>query len=153
MSFWRRSFPRRRTHKGLNRRRWLQVMGASFALAGVAGCGRKQELLPFAQRPEDRVPGKPQQYATAMDLSGSAIGLLVTCVDGRPIKVEGNPDHPQSLGATPLAGPGGDSGAVRPGPQPAGTGAAERQFVGEVRRNDAERIWRAWRSVKGRAWQ
>ena len=76
-------------------------MGASFALAGVAGCeAKKQELLPFAHRPEGRVPGKPQRYATAMDLSGHAIGLLVTCVDGRPIKIEGNPLHPQSLGAS-----------------------------------------------------
>ncbi len=93
-------FPEAVDPGGMNRRRWLQVMGASFALAGVAGCETKrQEILPFAKRPEGRTPGKPQQFATAMDLSGSAIGLLVTCVDGRPIKVEGNPQHPQSLGA------------------------------------------------------
>ena len=76
-------------------------MGASFALAGVAGCeAEKQELLPFAHRPEGRVPGKPERYATAMDLSGHASGLMVTCVDGRPVKIEGNPLHPQSLGAS-----------------------------------------------------
>ena len=67
----------------------------------MAGCeAEKQELLPFAHRPEGRVPGKPQRYATAMDLSGHAIGLMVTCVDGRPVKIEGNPLHPQSLGAS-----------------------------------------------------
>ena len=76
-------------------------MGASLALAGVGGCRwEKAEILPFAERPPERTPGKPQRYATAMDLGGSAIGLLVTCVDGRPIKIEGNPEHPASLGAT-----------------------------------------------------
>jgi MoCo/4Fe-4S cofactor protein with predicted Tat translocation signal len=94
-------FPEVADPGGINRRRWLQIMGASMALAGVAGCEtEKQELLPFAKRPDGRTPGKPQQFATAMDLSGSAIGLLVTCVDGRPVKVEGNPQHPQSLGAS-----------------------------------------------------
>ncbi len=94
-------FPETADPGGINRRRWLQVMGASFALAGVAGCEtKKQEVLPFAHRPEGRTPGESQQYATAMDLSGSAIGLLVTSVDGRPIKVEGNPEHPQSLGGS-----------------------------------------------------
>ncbi len=100
-AFLEAEFPETADPGGLNRRRWLQIMGASFALAGVAGCeAKKQELLPFALRPEGRVPGKPQRYATAMDLSGHAIGLLVTCVDGRPIKIEGNPLHPQSLGAS-----------------------------------------------------
>lgn len=94
-------FPQEADPKGLNRRRWIQLMGASFALAGVAGCETEQrEFLPFAQRPEGYVPGKAQRFATAMDLSGSALGLLVTCVDGRPVKVEGNPLHPDSLGAT-----------------------------------------------------
>jgi molybdopterin-containing oxidoreductase family iron-sulfur binding subunit len=76
-------------------------MGASLALAGVGGCRwEKEEVLPFVNRPADRTPGKRKRYATAMDLAGSAIGLLVTSVDGRPIKIEGNPEHPHSLGAT-----------------------------------------------------
>jgi len=96
-------FPETADPGGINRRRWLQVMGASLALAGFAGCpGPKQEVLPFAKRPEGRTPGKPQRYATAMDLAGSAVGLMVTCVDGRPVKVEGNPQHPQSLGASDM---------------------------------------------------
>jgi MoCo/4Fe-4S cofactor protein with predicted Tat translocation signal len=100
-AFLEAEFPESADPGGVNRRRWLQVMGASFALAGLAGCeADKQTLLPFARRPPGRTPGEPQRYATAMDLAGSAIGLLVTCVDGRPIKIEGNPDHPQSLGAT-----------------------------------------------------
>ena len=89
----------------VSRRKWLQLMSASLALAGVGGCRwEKEEILPFAKRPAERVPGRPQQFATAMDLAGSAEGLLVTCVDGRPIKIEGNPAHPGSNGATtPLA--------------------------------------------------
>ncbi|MFZ5833349.1 MAG: molybdopterin oxidoreductase, partial [Planctomycetota bacterium] len=85
---------------GLDRRRWMQLMGASFALASAAGCWKEQHLLPFSRRPEDRVPGAFQRFASTMELAGDALGLLVTCVDGRPIKVEGNPAHPSSLGAT-----------------------------------------------------
>ena len=87
--------------QGISRRRWLELMGASLALAGAAGCRwEKRELRPFAKRPADRVPGEPQKFATTMDLAGSALGLLVTCIDGRPIKIEGNPNHPSSNGAT-----------------------------------------------------
>ena len=87
--------------QGMSRRRWLELMGSSLALAGAAGCRwEKREIRPFAKRPADRVPGEPQKFATTMDLAGSALGLLVTCIDGRPIKVEGNPKHPSSNGAT-----------------------------------------------------
>jgi MoCo/4Fe-4S cofactor protein with predicted Tat translocation signal len=82
------------------RRAFLKVMGASLGAAGLAACRWPRELiLPFANQPEDRVPGVPQQYATAMELGGAALGLLVTSIDGRPIKIEGNPLHPSSLGA------------------------------------------------------
>jgi MoCo/4Fe-4S cofactor protein with predicted Tat translocation signal len=94
-------FPAEADPKGVNRRRWLQLMGASMALAGVSGClYPKDELRPFVRRPEGRVPGEPEHFSTAMDLGGSAVGLLVTSYDGRPIKIEGNPAHPQSLGGT-----------------------------------------------------
>ena len=102
-TFMEAEFPTKADPEGVSRRRWLQLMGASLALAGTAGCRwEKEEILPFAKRPEGRVPGVPERYATAMDLSGSAIGLLVTVFDGRPVKIEGNPNHPQSLGATDL---------------------------------------------------
>ena len=82
------------------RRRFMQVMGASFALAGAAGCRWDEEkLLPFAQRPEGVVPGEPRQYATSMELGGVAVGLRVQSYDGRPVKIEGNPLHPSSLGS------------------------------------------------------
>ncbi len=85
-----------------SRRDFLKLMGASIALAGVTGCRRwpAEQVVPFAHRPEGFVPGVPVQYATAMDLDGAATGLLVTSYDGRPIKIEGNPSHPASLGAT-----------------------------------------------------
>lgn len=76
-------------------------MGASLALSAAGGCRwQKADILPLAQRPAERTPGAEQHFATAMELSGAAIGLVVTCVDGRPIKIEGNPRHPTSLGAT-----------------------------------------------------
>ncbi len=84
------------------RRQFLKVMGASIAFAGLTSCRwPKEEIVPFASRPEGRTPGVPEQYATAMEIGGSALGLLVTSLDGRPIKNEGNPLHPDSLGALP----------------------------------------------------
>jgi molybdopterin-containing oxidoreductase family iron-sulfur binding subunit len=87
-----------------DRRRFLKIMGASLALAGVGlgGCRRwpKEEIAPFAHRPAQRVPGTTEHFATSMELGGVAAGLLVTSYDGRPIKIEGNPEHPASRGAT-----------------------------------------------------
>ncbi len=94
-------FPAKDDPAGISRRRWLQLMGASVVLAGAASCRwEKRELLPFEKRPANRTPGKFEHFATTMDMSGTVLGLMVTCVDGRPIKVEGNPKHPSSLGAT-----------------------------------------------------
>ncbi len=84
-----------------SRRQFLKLMGASMAMAGLTGCRwPKETIAPYARRPEHRIPGVPVQYATAMDLGGHAQGLLVTAYDGRPIKVEGNPSHPNNAGAT-----------------------------------------------------
>ncbi|NMC21181.1 MAG: TAT-variant-translocated molybdopterin oxidoreductase, partial [Thermogutta sp.] len=96
-----KEFPHGIEPEGVHRRRWLQLMGASLALAGLGGCRwEKEEIAPFVHRPIGRVPGKAERYATAMDLAGTPIGLVATCVDGRPIKLEGNPGHPLSLGGT-----------------------------------------------------
>jgi molybdopterin-containing oxidoreductase family iron-sulfur binding subunit len=88
----------------LSRRKFLALMGASLALAGVSGCSVRpapsRDIVPYVRAPEELVPGKPLFYATAMTLGGSAIGLLVESHLGRPTKVEGNPDHPASRGAT-----------------------------------------------------
>jgi molybdopterin-containing oxidoreductase family iron-sulfur binding subunit len=88
----------------VSRRRFLALMGASLALAGVAGCSARpaphEKIMPYVRQPEELIPGRPLFYATAMPLVGSAIGLLVESHEGRPTKVEGNPEHPASLGAT-----------------------------------------------------
>ncbi len=86
---------------GVDRRTFMSLMGASMALGGLAGCRRPVEkILPFSHMPEGFVPGQSEHYATAMPIYGTAIGLLVESVDGRPIKIEGNPDHPETLGGT-----------------------------------------------------
>lgn len=86
---------------GVSRRRWMQLMGASLALGGLAGCRWEAEkIAPFAVRPENRIPGEPEQFATSIEIAGMPRQLLVTCYDGRPVKIEGNPEHPDSQGAT-----------------------------------------------------
>jgi len=87
---------------GTSRRRFIQLMGASLAFAGVAGCKRWEEekIVPLARRPEGYVPGVPKYFATAFELGGAASGLVVTSYDGRPTKIEGNPDHPFTTGAS-----------------------------------------------------
>jgi molybdopterin-containing oxidoreductase family iron-sulfur binding subunit len=86
----------------VGRRNFLKLMGASLALAGVTACTRQpdEELVPYVRQPEELVPGKPLFFATAMPLSGAGMGLLVESHEGRPTKIEGNPDHPSSRGAT-----------------------------------------------------
>jgi MoCo/4Fe-4S cofactor protein with predicted Tat translocation signal len=84
------------------RRTFLKLMGASLALAGVTACTRQppEKIVPYVRQPEELVPGRPLFYATAMTLGGVATGLLVESHEGRPTKVEGNPLHPGSLGAS-----------------------------------------------------
>ncbi len=97
-----REFPGRtwETLAPATRRQFLKVMGASLALAGLAGCRWPVEkIVPFA-RPAGYTPGSPLQFATSMELGGVAQGLLVTSYDGRPIKIEGNPNHPMNRGAS-----------------------------------------------------
>src|SRR6266545_695136 len=87
----------------LSRRGFLKVMGASMAMAGLTGCALtspQEKIVPYVNKPDAVVPGIPLFFATAMPLGGYATGLLVRSNEGRPTKVEGNPDHPASLGAT-----------------------------------------------------
>ncbi len=86
----------------VNRRHFLKLMGASFALAGVGACTRQplEKIVPYVRQPEELIPGKPLYFATALTLDGYARGVLVESHEGRPTKIEGNPDHPASLGAS-----------------------------------------------------
>ncbi len=85
----------------LTRRTFLKALGASVALAGLDGCTRipAEKILTFVVQPTEFTPGIPVHYATSMMLDGYATGLVVEANDGRPTKIEGNPDHPASLGA------------------------------------------------------
>ena len=89
--------------EGEDRRHFMKVMGASFALAGfgVAACRRIPEthIVPYAARPAGRIPGSPVHFASACERGGVAQGLLIKSIDGRPIKLEGNAAHSTNMGA------------------------------------------------------
>ncbi|HSP17161.1 MAG TPA: TAT-variant-translocated molybdopterin oxidoreductase [Thermoanaerobaculia bacterium] len=86
---------------GVDRRSFVKLMGASVAMAGLAACtAPDQKLIPYVNQPENFVPGKPLFFASAMTIGGYAKGVLVESHMGRPTKIEGNPDHPSSLGAS-----------------------------------------------------
>jgi molybdopterin-containing oxidoreductase family iron-sulfur binding subunit len=87
--------------EGVTRREMMMLLGASLSLAGLAGCRRPvEEIVPYVTAPEDSVPGIPRSYATTMPFGRSAYGLIVESHEGRPTKVEGNPNHPATLGAS-----------------------------------------------------
>jgi molybdopterin-containing oxidoreductase family iron-sulfur binding subunit len=86
---------------GITRRDMMMLLGASLSLAGLAGCRRPvEEIVPYVNAPEDTLPGIPRHYATTMPFQRSAYGLIVESHEGRPTKVEGNPAHPSTLGAS-----------------------------------------------------
>jgi MoCo/4Fe-4S cofactor protein with predicted Tat translocation signal len=89
---------------GVHRRDVLKWMAASAAMAGLSGCTKmpEQKIVPYVRPPEEIIPGKPLFYATSMTMGGVATGILVESNMGRPTKVEGNPLHPGSLGATDI---------------------------------------------------
>ena len=90
--------------EGVSRRRWMQLMGASLAVAGVAGCRYPKEAIePFVIRPEGRVPGESYSRATNFELAGRVYNLLISCVDGRPLKIEPNTEHPSEVGTDAFA--------------------------------------------------
>lgn len=88
----------------VSRRNFLTIMGASLALAGATGCSPRpapmRKIVPYTRQPEQIVPGVPLFFATACPVGGYVTGVLVRSHEGRPVKVEGNPDHPSSLGGT-----------------------------------------------------
>ncbi len=86
----------------VSRRNFLKVMGASLAFGGLTACTiqPQEKIVPFVRAPEDVIPGKPLFYATSMPEGGVATGILVESHMGRPTKIEGNPQHPSSMGGT-----------------------------------------------------
>lgn len=103
VEFLHREFPRQASEwqPGMSRRGFLRLMAASLALAGLSACASPpaEKIVPAVHAPEGSGTGKPLYFATAMPLSGYGLGLLVQSHQNRPTKVEGNPDHPASLGA------------------------------------------------------
>jgi molybdopterin-containing oxidoreductase family iron-sulfur binding subunit len=104
-----REFPRQagewHPSDNVGRRQFLKLMAASLALAGAVGCKTRQPpetIVPYVRAPEEVIPGKPLYFATAMPLRGYGCGLLAESHMGRPTKIEGNPEHPASLGATDI---------------------------------------------------
>jgi molybdopterin-containing oxidoreductase family iron-sulfur binding subunit len=88
----------------VSRRGFLKVMGASLGLAGMTGCVKlpNEPIVPYVRQPENVIPGKPMYYATAVTLGGYASPVLVESHLGRPTKIEGNDQHPASLGGTDI---------------------------------------------------
>src|SRR5262249_30628394 len=98
-----REFPRQAfAATNLNRRQFLKLAAASLALAGMPDCAAqpREKIMPYVKQPQAVAPGKPRFFGTALTRGGYASGVLVESHEGRPTKIEGNPDHPASLGAT-----------------------------------------------------
>ncbi len=96
----------------IERRTFIKLMGASLALAGMTGCVFQppEKIVPYVKQPEEEVPGKALFYATAAPLLGVAVPVLVRSNEGRPTKIEGNPDHPNNRpGDFPVNDPARDS--------------------------------------------
>lgn len=105
--FLHREFPQAASEfpEGVSRRRWLKLMSASLALGGVAGCryglNGPEQIASFVVRPQNSVPGIGKRYATNFELAGRAVHALVTSYEGRPLKVDGNPEHPLMRASEP----------------------------------------------------
>ena len=85
----------------VSRRDVLALLATMTALAALPSCRRpEQKIVPYVRRPEEIVPGNPLHFATALSLMGTAFGVIVESHEGRPTKIEGNPLHPESQGAT-----------------------------------------------------
>ena len=101
--FLHREFPRQAAEwiDDDGRRNFLKIMGASLALAGLTGCVKQpvEYVMPYVEEPEKLVAGKPLFYASGFPVSGIVSPVLVETHEYRPTKVEGNPEHPASLGA------------------------------------------------------
>ncbi|HTZ96392.1 MAG TPA: TAT-variant-translocated molybdopterin oxidoreductase [Terriglobales bacterium] len=114
---------------GVSRRGFMKLMGASLAMAGMTACTKQplEPIVPYVRQPEDVVPGRPLFYATAFTLSGYASPVLVESNLFRPTKIEGNDQHPASLGGTDIFAQASILGMYDPDRSQTNT------FLGEVR--------------------
>ena len=84
----------------LRRRDLGKLVAASLALSGLTACAeRREKIFPYVRRPADVIPGAAKHYATSVVRDGFAVGVLAESHEGRPTKIEGNPEHPASRGA------------------------------------------------------
>ncbi|MGL4609574.1 MAG: TAT-variant-translocated molybdopterin oxidoreductase [Trueperaceae bacterium] len=103
--FLNEEFPRQSVayENSVDRRDFMKLLGASLALAGLTSCVRpvrpSEKIVPYVKAPEEMIPGRPLFFASAMNQGGYAMGVIAESHQGRPTRVEGNPDHPASLGA------------------------------------------------------
>jgi MoCo/4Fe-4S cofactor protein with predicted Tat translocation signal len=103
----------------IERRGFIKLMGASLALAGLSGCVFQppEKIVPYIKQPEEGIPGKPLFFATAAVLFGAATPVIVRSNEGRPTKIEGNPDHPNNRPS--------EFSADDPGSDPRGSSATD----------------------------
>jgi MoCo/4Fe-4S cofactor protein with predicted Tat translocation signal len=103
--FVQREFPQQAEewNDPVERRTFLKLMGASLALAGLSGCVIQppEKVIPYVKQPEEEIPGRGLYFATAFSLGGIATPLLARSNEGRPTKLEGNPDHPNNHNGDP----------------------------------------------------
>ncbi len=129
--FLHREFPRQASEwiDDEGRRNFLKIMGASLALAGLSACVKQptEYTMPYVEAPEQLVPGKPLFYATAFPVKGIANPVLVETHEFRPTKVEGNPEHPASLGSADVPTQGSILGLYDP------DRLQTLNFIGEIR--------------------
>ena len=135
----------------VSRRGFLQLMGASLAMAGMTGCTKLplQEIVPYVRQPEQVIPGVPMYYATAFTLSGYANPLLVESHLGRPTKIEGNNLHPASLGGTDIFAQASILGMYDPDRSQAITHLGDVAVLGGVREGN-QRPSRRPEGIRGR---
>ena len=102
----------------VSRRGFMKLMGASMALAGLAGCTKQPDepIYPYVKAPEDLILGKPMYFATAHPFVTGAVPLLVKSDQFRPIKIDGNPEHPYNHGLVGSVYAGDAARLIRSGP-------------------------------------